>query len=532
MKKLSNILLKTAYVIMIACPFGVGIVYALRYMTGHLVLDRLPEFFWIPELHGKKGAIVFIALILVAIFLLIKLTDRIIAKRHMTDRQQLLFYVILAFIITGLVRIPLVLIFGSDIVPFSDYLYSWQFAHGDFTVINRFRLAATWVNFGLFIKWIINIFGDSYVPVLWSSIVFNAISGAFTVLLCDKVGLKKRVGFLAALLYALSPQGVVHATIGSPEHLAVAFYLISLYFLADALINRNNYRRLAISMLLGGIFAGLGNAYKPISYIIFVAYLIIVILTLMQEDYSGWKDVIRRLVAAVCAMAILIVSNNLVAEGMLRLTENDFGYEMEYNDAVPHFFLVGLVLDGEGQTGRGALSNYYEAKRMQGDTYEEAAEAAFDTLKEQWTSGEYDIPLWLDKKMSWAWQDDTKPVYYILDHSSVVPDTPVESFCYNFIAEYGYAMSQFWYLMLMVFGAAGAIICVFTKKSRDIRFFLPNLITIGFFFLVLLSEGQSRYKYNIMPYFDIMMAFAVCVMWDKWMPTLRGKFSKFGKKSE
>jgi hypothetical protein len=64
------------------------------------------------------------------------------------------------------------------------------------------------------------------------------------------------------------------------------------------------------------------------------------------------------------------------------------------------------------------------------------------------------------------------------------------------------------YLIIMATGAVGSIV-ILKKLSNNTEIMLTQLIITGFFFITLISEAQSRYKYVIIPLVCIMSSIGI-----------------------
>lgn len=151
----------------------------------------------------------------------------------------------------------------------------------------------------------------------------------------------------------------------------------------------------------------------------------------------------------------------------------------------------------------GGLSRTFWNQIIGGTDMEHAKDITINMLRTDWSEHANRLPKLLVKKLIWAWQDDTIPVYYF----NIVRGqsrTLVERW-------FGLPLStltQTFYLSTMLFGLAGAF---FTAKNRktDLRTEFVLLIIFGYFCLIVLSEAQSRYKCLVMPFICMMAAIGI-----------------------
>jgi len=176
--------------------------------------------------------------------------------------------------------------------------------------------------------------------------------------------------------------------------------------------------------------------------------------------------------------------------------------------STPHFLLVGLNTQGEGQISKGNMSReYYKYYLDNGQDFQGAKQHAYSLLKKDWHENKQDVPKLFIKKAVWAWQDDVIPATY-MENCIAETGKLTHPGLYSWLIKTAPEASQAYYFMLMLLSFGGIVNYIRKKKvNYDIEFI--ELVIFGYFCLLMLSEAQSRYKCLIMPYVCILSAMGI-----------------------
>ena len=258
--------------------------------------------------------------------------------------------------------------------------------------------------------------------------------------------------------------------------------------------------------ICAGIVGGIGNSVKSFLPILVIACIIV---SLLKQLYAGKVRSLKQTAIFVLVFLLFIAAENMTVSLITGITEDVFHVELDFSDATPHYLNVGLNRQGEGQIHKGDLSRLYIQDRTNGVSLEDAKVAAKERLKADWSGHESEVIKFIIKKTIWAWQDDYTPVRYFSEYLCLTPSTPVENQVFAFVTKYFPSITEIWYLGTMFLGLVGALI-VIRKKLTDAQWLLVfnNLLVVGYFCLILLSEAQSRYKCLILPYVCIFAAYS------------------------
>ena len=256
---------------------------------------------------------------------------------------------------------------------------------------------------------------------------------------------------------------------------------------------------------------GLGASYKPFAIIIIIALVMAYGARCIGEwrsEHETSNKRINSLVILFVCFALMSISYNAMKAAVANQTEKEFDIQLDMGASTPHFLLVGLNTQGEGQISEGTLSReYYQYYLDNGQDTQAAKQHAYSLLKKDWKENKIEVPKLFIKKAIWAWQDDVIPAIYL---GNCIDEKGKQSHAslFSWLIETTPEVSQAYYLLIMLLSFVGVF--SYIKKhtvSYDIEFI--ELIVFGFFCLLMLSEAQSRYKCLIMPYVCILSTMGI-----------------------
>ncbi len=488
-------------------PLGLASFLAIVYLCGGwgVVLNGFGlEHFALPQLDHWGFAVLSVACLFLFICVLLQGTDRMwksLENRYVRAGAA----AFLIFLLTAALRFAFVYLFRDEITLYSDFQRSWEMAQGHLDGnLEYYTLFPSYLNFSVYERLVSRLFGASYIHVLelnafWSGVTAAALFGV--ALLTTR---SHTVSALAGFLYAVYPTNIVYTASGTPEFLTVAFNTLGLLGLVWFL--RAQGVKKYFGIFTAGVLLGIGTSYKSFAVIILIAFGMTVLVKEILEKRQDLKKRVRAWLLVGLSLVLLFGGYKLAGDAILHHTEKVYNQELSTAASMPHFLLVGLNTQGEGQIHYGTLSRaYYQEYLQNGCNFEEAKEHAFALLKQDWSENKSDIvPLFL-KKLVWAWQDDFRPILYFNQHEGIQADSLLESAVYNYSNNILPAVSQICYFLMLVFALAGSVRYI-REKSIRYPMELCFLIVFGYFCLMLLSEAQSRYKCLILPNLCLLAA--------------------------
>ena len=455
---------------------------------------------------GVTIAVTWIAIAAFLVWIINILQKKIIKA----NKYKHLFCGIFIFLIAFGIRCLLVYIFADNLLPFSDFNYAWLRAQGrlDDGYINYYSIFPSYMTFSLYENKVILFFGENYYTVLFLNAVYSGITASLLYFLSKELEFNEVSCITSGIIYALYPSNIVFTTAGAPDFLAILFNTMGLLILLKSDKKEKDYHKLLLC-LLGGVLLGIGGSFKSFSLVIVIAFS----MTILVKHMLNCERRLVAFVSAVLMIAVVFVGYKGSSAIILEQTSDFYNIELDSKTATPHYLLVGLNTKSEGQIHLGSISrSYYQEYLSNGKDYEAAKDHALVLLKNDWRDNKRDILPNFGKKMIWAWQDDYIPVGFFLNNSGIYCNTISKKAIYNVLNNYGGLMTEVTYLGVFIFAIIGTVYFARSKKI-NFSFEVLALEIFGYFCLILLSEGQSRYK--------CLITGCVCIIASKGIDVLR-----------
>lgn len=495
-------------------PLGIAAFLSLVYMCGgwELIFTDLSFEHYHLESLNHWGLYVLAFLLLVVIMITsIKLIDN--SEEYFKNKRLRQVYLCgICFFVCFIIRFLLIYLYREDLAPFSDFRRVWNIANGNLEgEFEYYSLFPTYLNFSVFLRVVIAYFGERFTNVLYINALLCGLTSLSIFLIGYAVFDQEHIGLIASILYAFMPSNIVYTAVGTPEFLAVFFDSFGILCLCLFFAQRSNKGKI-VSCILAGVLLGVGASYKSFAAIIVIAF-IITDVAKINMNYPDKTFNLKYIATHICCFLVLIVIYKLTSFGILSITENTYNYDLDLRTSIPHYILIGLNTEGEGQISLGNISRlYYKTYLENGHDYKSAKEYAYSLLWDDWAANKLSIiPLFL-KKLVWTWQDDIMPFRYFSSSIGINANSPLESFVFNFISRIGVGLAEIYYFFLIISSMRGWARHA-SEKIYNYRFVFISLIIFGYFCLMLISEAQSRYKCLIMPYVCIIAAKGIETIW-------------------
>lgn len=504
------------YVILIVFPLSMGTIYGtVNFFCGWqwLYEGHNREFYYLQEFTHKGLAALAVIMVFAAIGITIRACD--LHYRSYADKatpEKAWFATAAAvFLMCIMIRMVLFLVYKGEIQPFSDFKSAWDRANGEMASLPYGRFFPGYINYSLLEKAISHLAGASYDAVLCFGIFCNGITAAFAFLTAGKIFKRYELSLLASVLYLLNPSSIVYALTSTPEHMAIACFAGSIYFICKYLDAQKLSDKI-IFLIAAGAIGGVGNSIKTFFPIIVIASAITFLLGMPRRSDA------RKLRALLClclSVVVMFLAQKTITNGITSVSEQVFNVELDFADATPNYFEAGLNREGEGQIHIGGLSGLYIRDRMNGMPLNEARISAAERVINDWREHINELPEFFCKKTIWGWQDNHIPLEYFLKELGIDCDTFLEQMVYKWIASVGVTFNQIWYIFSMLLGVIGVIFIIRNNMDvQNLKLTLSNLIILGYFCLIIFSESQSRYKCLILPFLCITDAYAAVKIYE------------------
>lgn len=491
--------------IVVFVPVLMASFFAFIYLCGgwgNIIEGHIPDFYSLKNITNLMPcmgiSVLWMILIAVISVGIIKIQNYI-----QGSRMKKILACVCIFLIAFSIRFLLLYIFSEDLVPFSDFNAAWERAKGNLEggKIDYYSLFPAYLNFSLYENIIIRLFGENYIWVLYLNALYNGITASAVFLVACEISNREGICILAGVIYALYPANVMYITIGTPEFITILFNTIGTWTLVKA-IKADIIKNEIVLSIVGGLLLGIGGSFKLFSIIIAIAFVMVILVRWFIKE-------LPKTALVILTVCLLVFAGHKISSSVIISVTSDF-YEMQLSTktSIPHYLLIGLNTEGEGQISLGSLSRlYYQEYLANGLDYETAKGYAYSVLKEDWKNNSKQIFPNFAKKMIWAWQDDQVPLKYFLNRVGIVPDSVEKNFIYGFTTEYAAGVMQIIYISILLLAGMGAF--YFAGKKIDYCYEFIALIIFGYFCMIFLSEGQSRYKCLVMGYVMITSALGV-----------------------
>lgn len=423
---------------------------------------------------------------------------------------------LLAAVVLGIaVRLGFALALLPGAVPFSDFSQVWEIATGvasGQTLLYK-SFFPEWCNYIASVKLLVEWTGLSYNGLVLVASVCGCIAVVEVFLLTCILARDRNLGLLAASLYAWMPSQVVYGLVPTPDAVAMVFMLAATCLLALQLRGSVGLRRFFLLAAVSGLLIGFGSSFKPVGMVLAIAYAMALAFSASPTSRSGDGVGLRR--GAVCSVLSVAIVAALGA-GLPQLarlsSECVLGTEISHS-AAASYLCVGLNTEGEGQIHLGSKSRYYNELRMAGASEEEAASSTRAMLAQDWSENAAALPRLFLKKVVWAWQDDLAPADFLEGRSVDASRLGgLGAALYGAASALAGPLSQGWYLAVMACAAAGAAGAARRGGGASYGMQMAALFILGFALLLLISEAQSRYKSNVLPFVVVFAALGLSAL--------------------
>ena len=475
------------------CPFAMGAVYALVNMSGGWArfIDGHDYAFYGMSQFAFEG-LAYAAVLPIAWLVSVRFSAGTCSRRCLVRNLVVVFAASVAL------RLAFFLFRGNGTDVSGDALWAWERARGMPVSDNRHVLFPAWMNYALFMKAFVSVFGERLDLFQLMAVPWGGLGSAAVLLLTRELTRSERVSVFAGLLHALSPNAIVYLSASTtPEHVAAPLFCLSTWLFVKCLAVDCGWRRTSACAVLSGLMLGAGDAIKPFFPVFVMAAATAAVFAMFAGPAGGRR---ARCAKLLCALALLAAVRGAVCCCVTHASERSFGHVLSRADPVPHFLCVGLDRRGEGMIHLGAHSRDYIHARLGGMSTEDATRYVRGMLADDWRGHLGEIPSFLAKKTIWAWQDDGCG-FYFLDRNLHRPvRSPSTEKWIARICRYGASFSLVYYFLLM--SCAGVF--AFRAAARPVReipagILMTGLVVMAFFGLMLVSESQGRYKCLVMP---------------------------------
>ena len=376
------------------------------------------------------------------------------------------------------------LVFVQTYTPTSDFLSYWQmgqaFLQGDkatiAAVVDHSRVVE-FAGVGIWEGLMQAVSGQTTAGYQCLQGVITSGIAVLAYLLGGKAD--KRVGLIAAALYALYPSNLVLSQVFTNQHLATFLALTSVLIYLRAMEEDTLWKSVLLGALAGLVLL-LSHYEHPSSIVTRVAFVLYAVLLCFQL-----KKQIPRILCALAACLVLFTAGNAVIDRLL-LSQ---GYRLSTTrpSVLQEGILTGLTDETDGLLDSALREEY----RAMTDTEARAA------ILEKFTEPVRLMKLFARKALKLWGAMDSSFVFYT--HESNETEAAVA------VADGLGALDVVYVAAVYLLAALG----LFFRRNTLRQLGLPALITAGWIGVYLVYEIQMRYRYYAMPLLMIFAALGI-----------------------
>lgn len=385
------------------------------------------------------------------------------------------------------VRLVFLYFSGRGTVQFSDNQVAWDMATGHVCHDSYILWVPRWMNYVLILRWASRLLGTGFAVAAMFGVVCPSVTAVAVFLLGRELsGTMFRARF-AALAYAFFPSCIAYSVVCTPEHPAGMCFAGTAFCLVRMSKCETAGRSVAWAAA-AGVLLGIGHSVKPLAPLFIGALAVVQCCRLAGCAMRSWM-------MPLVLLALVAGIQFVLSRGMIRLAEREFNVSLMDKQSSVHMFVVGLNRQGEGQIHLGDISRTVPRSMASGATFEEANRAGLKALVNDWRGHASEIPSFFAKKAIWAWQDFNTPFLHL---SWAHGGTDWTELKMPHVPKFVPAASQMLYVLLLLAAAVSVFVDGFANRLAALRFVV--LVALGYFCISMIIEGQSRYKYLVLPY--------------------------------
>lgn len=316
------------------------------------------------------------------------------------------------------------------------------------------------------------------------------------------------LSYLSCILYLCYPTTFFYSFIFKPDTIALMLSLLASTIFAYSIKCFN--KDLAFTYVLRIVFAILliviANCFKSIATIFVIAFFIVYFINCIKS-----LNFIKLIFLLILVLAF-IVSNKFTNKQFHDFSEKTLETNID-KDATWHYLCVGLNMEGEGQISIGSKSRFYTQIRSKYG-YDIAVEETKNMLKNSYSNSSLQaVLLNFLKKTIWFLQDDVVPVLYFNKGDSINLQNfnGIQWVVFLFVKYTNFYVAWITYFLILVL----SVKVISSIRPNNLLLLYNNLCIFGFFLLLIISEAQSRYKSNIMPFIIFLASNGVFSLYDQ-----------------
>lgn len=416
-----------------------------------------------------------------------------IIVENISEKKEKKIKVLLAallFFISLVIKFFLIEVMGSHVYQNSEYGCMWRISSGTETGADLQHISGFphWSLVGFINRFIMKVFDkNSVIFCQLVNAVILSISAVLLFYIAHEVTKKLSNAFTGTLLFAAAPTENLYFLMLSNVFLAALSFLTITYIFikTDFFANTENKQKTFFWIFLLGISYWTLKYSKPVGQV-FIATLAV---SILFEILVFKRRRVKRLLFVIITAGILFTAASNI---YIRSLEAYTGYPVNRSQAA-HFLFIGL--HSEYVT----IGNIYEKTMMEENfNYDKVNAQNREAVKKDIKINYDKLPQKLKSNFEIQWNNYGNGLRMVTyEYGNNIPDT------FLFTAEglnlWWGAITQLFYILVILFAMLSAGIKLFFHKKVDIKYLFVCLLCFGVALGLLFGESQERYKCIIIP---------------------------------
>lgn len=247
---------------------------------------------------------------------------------------------------------------NGDTYMFKDYSYFARFPHMSITV--------------LYFSLIMKIFSNPLIAIRFINIIFSMLNIIIIFFISKEVFQDKKKSIWVLLLSSIYPPMIIYNNVYCSENMAMPLLLLSILMFLKA--SKEDHKNKFLLVLVSGITLGIMQLFRPIGYVMIVAYIMYIFIYFKEEIKT--KIIENLLIVTTFIIPLATVSYGLMA---LNIIENPLWHGTE---PISISVLKGTNIESEGRWNQedSDLPNKYDSD------YDSVNQAAKEIIKQRLTT--------------------------------------------------------------------------------------------------------------------------------------------------
>lgn len=341
------------------------------------------------------------------------------------------------------------------------------------------------IGYTMYLALLVKIFGSSLIYFKIIEATSIILTSIIIYKICKTIS-NTDAAAAASILYATYIPNIMGSSVINNQHISTLFLCLSLYFIIKGTTK---------SLAIGGILLGFTNILRPIALIILIGFSIVYICKIIKE---------KRYFMLSKKYVIFIIGFILVVKGFdIAIIKSGISPSPISKSNASYFkFVLGLKGRGlyniPGENAR-KTQVFFDLKTLDFD-YNRYNEQCFIEIKNLMKNYKSTVPFIKNKMYHFMGYSDNQ-------YSFALKSKQINNYIHTLIKM---GNMQYVFFLMCVFIS---IILKFNNSKDDIDIFL--ILIIGFVLIHILIETQSRYRYEIYVFIDILASQFIVTLYSR-----------------